>query len=258
MTPPCIAPGGSMLTELLVIRINTWVNSPRSLELDLGEWQLMACQNHLPELQQLHVRFILRGGNRDADLSWLRTQSCKRLDVTVNIDGSDYLQSYPHAQAMAELQQLHADKVTLVINVPFLQELQAVCEQLSSPRAVCLILRHRSSAAFLYHLPGSPYVHMFASLGIMTSAAISWLAVVAVAHHVRITVDCGQEKVLMGFVKPRGAVLPNDMCIHGIEPWQLTISACPGLSMVGLPGQVDKLQPAPYMLQNNAAAKAGL
>ena len=130
-------PGSQQQLDLLVIRLNTWAGSLCWLELSLGTRPVLACQGHLPKLQELRVQFRL--SQTPVDCQWLHTQPRKSLDITVITDSQDCSQQ---AQAAAELQKLHINKPLLFITVPFEADMQAVWHQVSLPTVTCLKSTH--------------------------------------------------------------------------------------------------------------------
>ena len=237
-------PGSEMLLEIAVIRLNTWVSSLKFLQIDLGQTPVMACESFLPELQQMQISFAV--GNTAADLSWLRTQPCRCLSITVEIDGQNYIHQ---AHALAELQQLQLERVFLSVSVPYDSQMQAVWQQLSSPQAVRLLLHHRQLMN-LESLPGSPQLYINASLDRDLTWYVAW-GLVHGPQRVCFQMMCGEGGAEMVFDGLSGFVASAH------EPWQLTVRPCPGLRLLGLPGVGAKAQAAPYFLQNQAAVSAG-
>lgn len=253
-------PGSDNLLEVAVIRVNTWVSSLRSLELILGEKPVMACESFLPELQRMHITFTV--SETAADLSWLRTQPCKCLNIIVIIAQQS---SAPQSQALVELQQLHSNKVTLQLGTYFSVQMQAIWQHLSSPRIVHLRLGS-TQPANLSLLPSSPRVDIQAIVGQRPVWHISWESLTTLAQHICILAECSGDKGYLSFDMARELVLPTAvMSEAAIEPWQLTVSACRGLRLLGLPGHssgpsarpLDNFHVAPFILQNRAAARAG-
>ena len=172
-------PHGHQSAQRLITSLGACRVHLRTLELILGSRPLMAGTTVLPKLQKLSISFTVQATS--ADLTWLRTQPCEELYLTVTIRSQDHLQQ---AQAVQQIQHLQVTSLSLIVQTAFSAVLQNIWGQLSLCRTVSIdILDPHKSKLELAALPMCSMLALFAQGYDHDEVIVHWAAARGWVHH---------------------------------------------------------------------------